>query len=425
MKLVHRVLLTFIIPIVLLLGLWGWLSYRTMVDKIYNDMDVILSDYAEGIISGKLSGQELPERFNGVYNTYYLREVTPEYAEEHDDIVYSDAEVMLRNQHNLTSSRTRTQVFKDSNDVHYELTVSLPAFESDVLVHHVLGWTLLLFVVLLFSVVVVSLSVLNYNLRPFYRLLKWIDRYVPGVDNGPIPDCSDVDEFNMLASAVCTAVDRIEGQYEDRKLFIGNVSHELQTPLAACINRIEMLLESHELADEVAAEMVKVLRSLQGLARLNKTLLLLTKIENEQFSEKAPVDFSDLIKESVEMHSEMYAHKEISCDIVVNGELKYDMNGQMAPVLVNNLLKNAFVHSPGSSVIHIHIDESGFVIRNRGARALDASRIFRRFYLPDGKKEGSSGLGLSLCYAVCRHSNLEILYNYSDGHHEFAVNLKN
>lgn len=424
MKLVHRVLLTFIVPLVITLGLWGWLSYRTMVDKIYSDMDMILSDYAEGIISTKLSGHELPERFNGVYNTYYLHEVDEEYAADHTDIVYSDAELMLKNQQNLTNSRTRTQVFKDAQGTCHELTVSLPAFESDVLVHHVLGWTLLLFVVLLLSVVIMSLSVLNYNLRPFYRLLEWIDGYVPGTEYSPVPDCDDVEEFQLLASAVKTAVARIEGQYEDRKLFIGNVSHELQTPLAACINRLEMLLDNPGLREDVAAEMVKVLRSLRGLARLNKTLLLLTKIENNQFPEKTPVDFCSILQDSVELHCEVYAHKNITCEIVPNGLFVHEMNDQMAPLLVNNLLKNAFVHSPVSSVIHIHVDANGFVVRNRGDRPLDAERIFRRFYLPDGRKDGSSGLGLSLSHAVCRHSGLDISYSYSDGYHEFGVNLK-
>ena len=80
MRLVYKIALTFMLPLLLTLGLWGWLSYHTMERKIHADTDMILKDYSSGIIERKLTGQELPERFNGMYNTYYLREVTPEYA---------------------------------------------------------------------------------------------------------------------------------------------------------------------------------------------------------------------------------------------------------------------------------------------------------------------------------------------------------
>lgn len=425
MKLVYKVLLTFIAPLVVTLALWGWLSYEAMSRRIYSDTDLILTDYAEGIISSKLSGKELPERFNGVHNTYYLHEVTEEYARTHSGIEYSEGRASVRNADEFANSRIRTQVFKDADGIYYELSVSLPVFEQDVLVHHVLVWTLLLFVVLLVSVIAISLSVLKYNLRPFHNMLEWIGKYVPGADNGPVPDSSDVHEYHMLAQAVKDTVERIEGQYEDRKLFIGNVSHELQTPLASCINRLEIMLGRPDLDEGVAEEVVKMLRSLQGLSRLNKTLLLLTRIENEQFSQTCMVDMGEVVRESVELHTEMYGHKEVVCEVIENGNFMHDMNEQMASVLVNNLIKNAFVHSPASSRIYVHVDPQGIAVRNSGAAPLDSGKIFNRFYLPDGMKDGSSGLGLSLVYAVCRHSGLEIDYSFSGGYHEFAVNLKN
>lgn len=71
MKLVYRITLSLVVPLVVTLGLWGWLSYRTMARKIHADTDMILKEYSDDIISRMLSGRELPERFNGAYNTYY------------------------------------------------------------------------------------------------------------------------------------------------------------------------------------------------------------------------------------------------------------------------------------------------------------------------------------------------------------------
>ena len=47
MKLVYRIILSMILPLVLTLGLWGWLSYRTMSVRIHEDTDMILRDYSE------------------------------------------------------------------------------------------------------------------------------------------------------------------------------------------------------------------------------------------------------------------------------------------------------------------------------------------------------------------------------------------
>ena len=82
MRLIYKIILSLSIPLVITLGLWGWLSYRTMSERIHKDTDMILKDYSDQIVSRKLSGQEIPDRFNGAYNTYYIKEVTDDYAME-------------------------------------------------------------------------------------------------------------------------------------------------------------------------------------------------------------------------------------------------------------------------------------------------------------------------------------------------------
>ena len=113
MRLVYKITLTFIAPLVITLGLWGWLSYRTMSSRIHKDTDMILKDYSDNIIARKLSGQELPDRFNGAYNTYYIKEVTEDYALENPSVYYGDAEAYLKSQEDFASSRIRRQVFSD------------------------------------------------------------------------------------------------------------------------------------------------------------------------------------------------------------------------------------------------------------------------------------------------------------------------
>ena len=424
MKLVYKITLTLILPLVLTLGLWGWFSYRTMSRKIHADTDLILKDYSNNIIMRLLSGRELPERFNGAYNTYYLEYVSPEYARENPPVVYGEAEAFLQSQEDFASSRIRSQIFEDADGNYRKLTVSLPTFEQDVLIEHILWWTVILFVVLLLAIMVIGIILLNYNMKPLYRLLEWIDRYEPGSPASEVPSDTDIIEFRKLSSAVEDAVARFEKQYEERKMFIGNASHELQTPLAVCSNRIEMLLDRPDLQTEVAEELVKLHRSLSGLIKLNKTLLLLSKIENGQFQQSMRMDMNAVLKSSVQMNAEIYEHKGISVEMVEDGVFVHMMDEQMASILAGNLIRNAFRYTQDGGAIVIRMTGDGFSVSNTGTTPLDKDKVFHKFYQPAGKREGSTGLGLTLVRCVCVNNGLQASYDYADGRHIFGVNLK-
>ena len=417
-------MLSLSIPLVITLALWGWLSYRTMSGRIHKDTDMILKDYSDQIVSRKLSGQEMPDRFNGAYNTYYIKEVTPEYAADNPSPYYGEAEAYIRSQEDFASSRIRRQVFSDNAGNYYEITVSLPVFEQETLVEHVLWWTGVLFFILLITLLVIGLIVIDYNLKPFKALMKWMDDYVPGHPSDTVPADTDVLEFRKLAETVRKAVARFENEYEERKIFIGNASHELQTPLAVCGNRLEMLLDRPDLNEEIAEEMVKLHRSLQHLIRLNKTLLLLSRIENDQFPPVDEVDMTSVLKDSLGLNEEIYAHKSINSSIDVQGTFVCRINEQMASMLVGNLVKNAFVHSAPGAEIKVSVSADGFAVRNHGDAPLDKSRVFHRFYLPGGRREGSTGLGLALAYSVCERSGLSLTYDFEENHHIFSVILK-
>ena len=414
-----------ILPLVLTLGLWGWLSYRTMSVRIHEDTDMILRDYSDDIIARMLSGMELPERFNGAYNTYYIRKVSPEYASSNPAVVYSDAEAYLRSQEDFASSRVRKQVFMDKSGQYYEIAVSMPTFEQDTLVEHVLWWTGILFAILLVAIIIIGVIVVQYNMRPFKAILGWIEAYSPGQASDPVPSDTDVVEFKKLAASVQEAVDRFEHEYEERKIFIGNASHELQTPLAACSNRIEMMLDRSDLNEEIAEELVRLHRNIQHLVRLNRTMLLLAKIENDRFPEKSEVDLGNMIEDALSLHDEIYSHKDISSSVSGSGSPVAAMNEQMASVLVGNLIKNAYVHSSPGSTVEVSLSQDSFSISNSGTEPLDRNRLFRRFYQPGGRKEGSSGLGLALVYSVCERSGFAVSYDFKENRHIFVVNLKN
>lgn len=147
-------------------------------------------------------------------------------------------------------------------------------------------------------------------MRPLYALLHWLDNYTPGRHNTPVPNDTNISEFHKLNVAAQEAANRSEELFEQQKQFIGNASHELQTPLAILGNRLEWLLDNTELNETQIEELFKMQRTLGHIVRLNKTLLLLTKIENGQFPESTNIDLAFIIKNK-SLYTTKYTHHEI------------------------------------------------------------------------------------------------------------------
>lgn len=420
MKLIYKISLSLSAVLLVFVTLWGIIFFNAMSSEINDETDDMLEEYSKDIIMRWLSGVRLLSTDNGTNNTYYIKRISQEYAESVPGIEYEVADIYIASQSEHEPARIRRQVFMDSDGMYYLLTVAVPTFEWADVRRSVMWSIAALYFVLLVVLIAITIAVLRLNLRPFDALMKWLDSYVPGKKNNPVPVCGDVVEFRKLAKAAQSAADRFERQYQIQNEFIGNASHELQTPLAVCSARIELLLDSPDLTRKQAEELVKMQRSVRNLIRLNRTLLMMSRIENGQFLDAEDIDLSSLLSESAAEFGEIYSYRDVHADIEVRKAFPVKMNSQLASVLVGNLLKNAFLHCPEHSRVSIVAEDGMFRVSNDGDRPLDAGKVFTRFYREDSGKEGSTGLGLALVKTVCDNSNLHISYNY-DGRHNFVV----
>ncbi|MCP9611892.1 sensor histidine kinase [Coprobacter tertius] len=420
MKLIYRVALRLSVVLLPLIALWAVLFYFTMIEEINDEADDSLEDYSELIIIRMLAGRELPSLNNGSNNSYSITPVNKAYADSHPHIDYYDAEVYIPEKEETEPARILTTIFMDNQGVYYELKVATPTFEKDDLLRAILYWIVILYFLLLIVIIGVTLWVFHRSMRPLYDLLHWLDSYMPGKKNTLIPDNTRIPEFRKLNAAAQQAVDRSEELFEQQKQFIGNASHELQTPLAVLGNRLEWLLDNTELTEEQMNELFKMQRTLSHIIKLNKTLLFLSKIENGQFPENDDIDIASMIGNQIEVYDEIYASRKIVCETDISGSFIVKMNESLGTTLVTNLIKNAYVHTPEGGNIKITVNNRTLSIENDGNYALDAERIFDRFY-QGNKKEGSTGLGLSLVNSVVRYYGLHIEYRFSRGRHCFTV----
>lgn len=420
MKLIYRIALRLSLLLLPLMALWAALFYYAMVDEINDEADDALEDYSELIIVRMLAGRELPALNSGSNNNYSIVPVNEDYVKTHPRIHYRDAEVFIPEKEETEPARILTTVFQDREGHFYKLTVATPTFEKDDLFRAIFYWIIFLYLLLLLTVLGLTVWVFRRTMQPLYALLQWLDEYTPGRMAGPVPVDAAIPEFYRLSVAAQQAVNRSEELFERQKQFIGNASHELQTPLAVLGNRLEWLLDCGDLKEEQLGELVKMQRTLSHAVRLNRTLLLLTKIENGQFPESSQVDIAGIVEEQLPLYDEIYASRGIVQTVRIAGPLVVEMNESLATTLVTNLLKNAYVHTAEQGHVEVSVHDRMLEVCNDGTAPLDADHIFDRFY-QGAKKEGSTGLGLALVSAVGRYYGLRITYRFVGGRHCFTV----
>ena len=318
-------------------------------------------------------------------------------------------------------ARILTTIFRNDAGQYYELSVSTPTIEKQDLRESIFYLLIGLFVILLVTILIINIWVFYRSMKPFYVLLHWLGDYRLGQTHKPLYNPTHTSEFQKLNDTVVRFAQHSEEVFQQQKQFIGNASHEIQTPLAVCRNRLEMLMEDETLTEQQLGEIIKTYETLEYVSKLNKSLLLLSKIDNHQYSETSKVCLNDILHSLIPDFEEVYAFKEVSLSLEENARLCADMNEVLATVLMTNLLKNAFVHNVEDGSIRITINRDSICFSNTGTLVpLDEKRVFERFY-QGNKKEGSTGLGLAIANAVCRQFNLELKYVFKDGMHQFWV----
>ena len=421
MKLIYRILIRLSLALLIVLTVWTVFFYFTMIDEINDEVDDALEDYSETIIIRSLAGKELPSKNDGTNNSYSIRSITWEEAGQYPAIEYYDADIYIKEKEETEPARVLRTIFADKDDNYFLLEVSTPSFEKEDLREAVANWILFLYIVLLVTLLTVSIWVFYRSLRPLYALLHWLNSYLPGKQHEPVPNDTHIPEFRRLNEAAAQAVERSEQLFKQQKQFIGNASHELQTPLAVCNNRIEWLLDNTELTEEQMEELFKTKHTLNYIVRLNKSLLFLSRIDNGQFTDSRPVEINSIVKRLLDDYKEIFSHYEAQISLEEQGRLTITMNETLAEALVSNLLKNAFIHNKEQGHVRVTIQTNSLTLANTGqTEPLDSEHIFERFYQGSKKKE-STGLGLAIAEAICRQYGLHISYRYQNKEHIFRL----
>lgn len=405
----------------LLLGGWGTFFYYTVIDEVMDETDDALANYRDIIVGKILADSTLLDTEDKIIHSYSIRPLTTEEVEHYRDRYY-DGTVYIETKDEYEPVRIMKSCFMATDLKYYELELRLSTLERDDLIAAIFKYLVALYIALLCCIIFSTRLILKSVFRPLDRLLEWLENVSPGHPAPYLnPDCR-IREFRTLNRAALEMHERAEKAYREQKEFIENASHELQTPLAVINGKLELLAEHENLDEEELKNIDDMFRSLHRAIQLNKSLLLLSRIQNRQFEEVTEVDMNPHVRKILELLSDLYEEKELDYHLSDTEDCRIRMNESLAHTLLTNLIKNAIIHSPDHGRVDIVIHSARIEIINDGNQALDKQQIFKRFYKGNAGQKESTGLGLSIAQSIANLYHIKLTY-YHDGRHHFVLKI--
>lgn len=423
MKLLNQSIKYLAIALLFVVALWALAFYFSMLNQIKDSIDEELEHQKRLIIRNTLSDAIIATKPDFDENLYTLERINKRAALSAKD-QYLDTEILMQDADDpipeLEPVRMLVTVFR-ANNSYYQLKIVNPIIEQNDLIKALLWNVIGLYIILILSIIFINNFILKKLWQPFYTFLEQLKLYKID-DSKPLSKTkTNIQEFKDLQQTVDEMTQKSVNAYNRQKEFTENAAHELQTPIAIARNKIELLFEENNLTENQVQKLTETYQVLQRLTKLNKSLLLLSKIENIQIMEEQEINFNELVKQNIKELEEIALFKKVEIVVAEKDSLVRKMNKSYAQILVANLLKNAIYHNIENGKIEILIDTQQLSISNTGnEEKLDNDKIFNRFQKYNSFSN-STGLGLAIVKAIASIYRLEINYYFQDKKHCFQL----
>jgi signal transduction histidine kinase len=402
--------------------IWAAVCFFLQMKEIHDGIDEGLTNLKQEFIAKANATPGFVENLkNHTPPNFIIEEVA---AEEAEAVVekFTTTDVYFSTELEKEEVRMLATAFRcEQNGKYYLLQFYISTVESDDLIETLLYLLLGLWLALALTLFLVSKMIVARANRPFYRLLDELKKF--HLDNRRmirLPPAR-IREYIQLNGSIRELLEENIRIFTEQKVFIENTSHELQTPLAIVIARLESLLEKYRNDGEYVKEIASVLSVLSRMKRLNSNLLLLSKIRNRQFAGDGLVDLRKAMEDVIVEFEDLAAYRQITIEQEGNDAPTLQMNEDLAHILLANLLKNAIAHNRQNGTVGIRYANDDITIANTGNRT--AAKVFDRYQTGADNNE-SSGLGLSIVKSIADLYQIEINYHYQSDRHVFRLRIR-
>lgn len=233
---------------------------------------------------------------------------------------------------------------------------------------------------------------------------------------------TNIHEFNELNASLNYMTGKIYRDYINMKEFTENAAHEMQTPIAVAQSKMELLLQDTNLHDEQVQSVLQATDILNRLSKLNQGLLLLAKIENNQYETTNEISLTEVTKKYLHLFDEFIKEKHLTIKTNFENGFMVKLHPLLADSLITNLLGNAIKYNYDNGNIEITISQNNFQISNTSKlKPIAQEKLFKRLNTSKQDDESSNGLGLAIVKKIIEVTNLHIGYNAQNDIHTFLV----
>lgn len=424
MKLIHKATRSFLIACLLVAGLGGVFCYF-LLKKIFSD-EATEQLYAqkEKLALHLRESRQMPENWYSLTDSVAVERVDASITETlTDTLMANPLEPGEMLDYRILTFGVSAPAAVDSlrSDQYYRVTIQNPIYETEDLSEVVFMIFTGLLIALVLALLLVNYWLSNRLWQPFYQTLTTLGTFKINETEPLVFAPTSTQEFQTLQQNLDQLTCLVRQEYSSLKTFTENASHELQTPLAVISSNLEQMLQAPNLTPAQLEQIGGLLDTTGRLAKMNQTLLLLTKIENRQFGTPERVDFSQLLGEKLMLWEPLMQHKGLALHQQISPGVEVLVNPHLADVLLNNLLSNAIKHNIAAGEITIALNSEKLMIRNTGrAPTVSMAQLWERFR-KDSPNPDSMGLGLALVAKICETSGLRVSYDFEEGWHRFFL----
>lgn len=316
--------------------------------------------------------------------------------------------------------QTLTNGFK-WNGHSYKLTVYVSSTEIKHLIIKVFTTEAVILLFLLVTIALLSRKSSRKLLQPFFFTISEASQFdVTRNQKLILPEKTGTTEFDQLNVMLNSLTSRVKTAYINQKQFVENASHEIQTPLAIIRAKLELLINLPNITDRAAMLLGDITDATNRLSEMNKTLLLLAKIENNQFPDTETINIERVIREALD-DCRLYNDNYPQTEIYTENKITVVANSSLIKILISNLINNAIVHNNHDRQLKVTIKKKKLILENTGnPLQVPAEGLFDRFK-KDSHQRKTTGLGLALVKQICQLYHYKVAYTYNDGWHKVEI----
>lgn len=398
----------------IILFILSGILYYTLISKVLVDeVDEALGTYQERIEKYVDKTGSLP-----IFRNFEEVEVIYHLTDKKEENKYALVERFEPEEHKISTYRQLvfTQLVKGKL---YQINVAKPLEGTKLLIKTIVYSTLAILLLTIVISVLLNHLILRKLWRPFYATMNELKGFKLGNKVEPLLPQSDIEEFSFMNRSLSEVIRSAKDDYRILKEFTENASHETQTPLAIIRSKLDLVIQEEGLSINQSEALQSVYAGIHRLSKLNISLLLLAKIENQQFANTEIVDMEEKLREKLLQFHEIWEGNDLRIIEDIEPATLW-ANSELIDILLNNLLSNAVRHSADEGEIKVVLKQGILKISNTSnGNGLDVSKLFNRFY-KEAQHSPHNGLGLSIVKQICDQSGIKISYDFYDQHHNFT-----